>query len=75
MCPSTPWDSAIPSRTEKQLEQRRVFAEVIKAWQALSPEKKAEYNRRGWRMKMSGFNLFVKENAKDTDALTRFCPT
>jgi len=60
-------------RTEKQVEQRRLFAEVIKAWQVLPADKKTEYNRRARRM--SGFNLFVKEYAKDTDILTRFCPT
>ena len=51
-------------KTEKQTEHRNTFGEVVKRWRELPPEVKAEYNHRAFRMKMSGFNLFVSETFK-----------
>jgi len=53
------------TRTERQLEHRRVFAEISKAWRALSQEERDRYNRRAEMMNMNGFDLFVSEAFKE----------
>ena len=53
------------SRTKKQVERRKLFAEAVQKWRNLSPEKSKEFNRRAKKLAMNGFNLFISETVKD----------
>lgn len=48
-------------KTTKQLEKRKRYGQAVQAWRALTPEEKKEYNQRAKPLKISGFNLFIKE--------------
>lgn len=43
------------------LANRTKFADAVAAWQSLTAEQKKEYNGRVRRLRMSGYNLFLKE--------------
>lgn len=43
------------------LANRTKFADAVAAWQALTAEQKKAYNGRVRRLRMSGYNLFLKE--------------
>jgi hypothetical protein len=48
-------------RTELQQANRLKFRAGIDAWHSLSPEEKEEYNKRAYRLKIYGVNLFLRE--------------
>lgn len=50
--------------TEAQLLQNYLFGVAADKWRLLSDEEKEELNRRANPMKMTGFNLYIKENIK-----------
>lgn len=47
--------------SEAQLILRAKFAAGVLAWQNLTPEEKQEYNKRGKKISLPGFNLFLRE--------------
>lgn len=53
----------IPSnpRTEAQQAQRKVYGQAVEGWRGLTEEEKAEYNERAIPLKISGWNLYMKE--------------
>jgi len=55
------WVMPYDPKTPKQMRQRKRFADAHDAWIALPQEKRNEYNERARNMKMTGYNLFVKE--------------
>lgn len=55
----------VPQRfkpTEAQLQQNYFFGAAADAWRELSAEEKEEYRQRAVPLKMTGFNLYIKEN-------------
>lgn len=48
--------------TAAQIQQNYFFGEAADAWRDLPEEEKQEYRDRAVGMKMSGYNLFIKEN-------------
>lgn len=44
-----------------QTFRRTIFSAGVILWQGLTPEGKATYNERAKRLKMSGWNLFMRE--------------
>lgn len=48
-------------RTVPQQANRAKMANAVSAWQGLTEEQKAPYNLRAKRMKMSGYNLCLRE--------------
>jgi hypothetical protein len=55
------WVMPYDPKTPKQMRMRKMFANAHDAWIALPQEKRNEYNERARNMKMTGYNLFVKE--------------
>ncbi len=53
----------IPSnpRTVPQQANRQIYADGVLAWQNLTEEQKSVYNTNATGLKMSGYNLFLKE--------------
>ena len=53
----------IPSnpRTEAQQAQRLKYGQAVEGWRGLSEEAKGEYNERATPLKISGWNLYMKE--------------
>ncbi|MBN2038568.1 MAG: hypothetical protein JW864_00905 [Spirochaetes bacterium] len=47
--------------TQLQREVRKSFAEAVKSWQQISPEKKYAYTRKARGLGMSGYNLYISE--------------
>jgi hypothetical protein len=47
-------------RSEPQQANRSKFANAISGWQNLTNEQKNQYNERAKRLKMSGYNLYIK---------------
>lgn len=55
----------VPQRyrpTEKQLQQNYFFGVAADGWRVLTDEQKAEYNTRAVPFRITGFNLYIKEN-------------
>jgi len=55
----------VPQRkhpSEAQWLQNYYFGQAADAWRLLTDEQKAEYNSRASKLKMTGFNLYIKEN-------------
>ena len=48
-------------QTEAQQANRQKYADAIVAWQALTLEQKAVYNKKAVGLHMSGYNLFIRE--------------
>jgi len=48
-------------RTPAQQNVRKAYGRAVREWRALSKEKKEEYNERAKALKISGWNLFLKE--------------
>lgn len=48
--------------TEAQLQQNYFFGVACDEWRELTEEQKEEYNIRARTLKMTGFNLYIKEN-------------
>lgn len=48
--------------TEKQIQQNFYFGQVADNWRLEPQEVKTEYNNRAKGLKMTGFNLYIKEN-------------
>lgn len=48
--------------SELQLKQNYVFGQVADEWRYLTESEKEEYNKRAVKLKMTGFNLYIKEN-------------
>ena len=48
--------------TEAQLLQNYYFGVAADSWRDLTDEQKAEYNVRAVPFRISGFNLYIKEN-------------
>lgn len=44
-----------------QLQQNYYFGVAADSWRLLSNEEKQEYNNRATNLKMTGFNLYIKE--------------
>lgn len=51
-------------RTDKQQQNRNLFAQCVFAWHDLTKEEKAVYNKRAKNKGYTGFNLFIKEYRK-----------
>ena len=51
--------------TESQLAQRYKFGITADAWRGLSDEEKESWNVQARGLKMTGFNLYIKENIPD----------
>lgn len=51
-------------RTEKQLQVMRAYGQIYQAWTQLSEEEKARWNELGKAEKLSGWNVFLRENMK-----------
>jgi len=49
-------------QTEAQQANRQKIADAVTAWQALTNEQKAVYNKKAISRRMSGYNLFIKEH-------------
>ena len=47
---------------QSQYEHNLAFGEVSESWKELTDEQKKNWNVKARGMKMSGFNLYVKEN-------------
>lgn len=55
----------VPQRykpTALQLQQNYYFGVASDEWRDLTDEQREEYNRRAVGMKMTGYNLYIKEN-------------
>lgn len=55
----------IPQTKKPTAEQKKMnyaFGATLDAWRLLSEAEKYEYNQKAANMKMTGMNLFVKEN-------------
>lgn len=50
------------TRTEAQQAQRARYKAGFEAWRLLTNEQKQVYNKRAVNYKISGYNLFMKEN-------------
>jgi len=48
-------------QTVPQELTRSNFADAMSSWGGLTPEEQAPYNKRARRLKMSGYNLYVRE--------------
>lgn len=48
-------------KTPKQLKKRKLYGQAVAYWKAFTPQEKKEYNVRAKPLKISGFNLFIKE--------------
>ena len=48
-------------RTETQQANRQKMTDGVQAWQALTDEQKAVYNKNAIGKRMSGYNLFLKQ--------------
>lgn len=48
--------------TAAQIQQNYFFGVAADGWKELTDEEKAEYDRRATPFRISGFNLFIKEN-------------
>jgi hypothetical protein len=51
-------------QTPAQQANRLKFANAISAWRLLTPEQVSEYNTKGQRKHMEGFNLFISQYMK-----------
>lgn len=51
--------------TTPLMENRTAFANAISSWQALTAEQKKVYNGRVRRLRMSGYNLYIKEYLRE----------
>lgn len=53
----------IPSnpKTEGQQSRRSIFADGVSAWKSLSEDEKNIYRKRAENLRMSGFNLYMRE--------------
>lgn len=52
-----PSDQSQPNKVARQV----IFDAAVAAWQGLTAEQKLPYDVRATRLKMSGYNLFLKE--------------
>lgn len=55
----------VPQRykpTDLQRLQNYYFGEAADSWRVLTDEQKTEYNQKASKLKMTGFNLYIKEN-------------
>jgi len=52
-----PSDQSQPNKVARQV----VFAAAVAAWQALSAQKKAEWEHKVGKRKMSGYNWFLRD--------------
>jgi len=48
--------------TAKQIQQNYFFGIAADSWRELTDAEKAEWNVKARGMKMTGFNLYIKEN-------------
>jgi len=48
-------------KTVPQQAHRQICADGVSAWQALTPEQKAEFDKRAAKLNMPGYNLFMSE--------------
>lgn len=48
-------------QTEAQQANRQKYTDGVVAWQALTPEQEAVYNKKAIGKRMSGYNLFLQE--------------
>lgn len=51
----------LQTMTPEKIASQTAFRSAILAWQALTPEQKAVYNKRAESRPMFGYNLFVRE--------------
>lgn len=47
--------------TDDQLQSNQVFADAVAAWQSLTQEEKASYNRIAKRRQRQGYNFFISQ--------------
>lgn len=48
--------------TQAQQQVRQKYGQLVEQWRALTQAQKEEYNERAKSLKISGWNLFIKEN-------------
>jgi len=69
---NVPWDNSRtlqlrvhvphnPSNTPDQQRVRNNFAAAIWSWQLLSPEEKNQWRQRGRRLRLSGYNEYIRD--------------
>lgn len=51
-------------QTIEQQANRQKIADAVSAWQGLTTEQKANYNRNGTRFNRRGYNVFIQEYLK-----------
>lgn len=56
--------------TESQRKIRRLFAEAVRAWQAMDPEQQYSFIRKARHTNMSGYNLFISNYMKTKSIIT-----
>lgn len=58
---STPYALSRTARSTEQQAAQQKYADILTAWQALSTETKEAYDEQGTTLKLSGWNIFLKE--------------
>ena len=48
--------------SDAQIQQNLYFGEASDSWRELTDEQKKEWNQKASGLKMTGYNLFIKEN-------------
>jgi hypothetical protein len=54
------------TRTDAQDFIRKTYYNALKSWYSLSPDEKKEYNEKGSKLGLSGWNVYVMETMKGT---------